>query len=77
MSEHVVTGLQHLEQLACLGFEVDVLERRVRGIARTRGHDEGVALGERPLRRPARVAAGAVDEHESRAGPHDLDVHGF
>jgi hypothetical protein len=75
MSEQMIFRLEHFEQLAGLSLEVDVLERWVRGIARTCGHDERVAVGERPLRRPARVAARAVDENEPRAGPRDLDVH--
>jgi len=75
VADEMVSRLEHLQQLSSLDVEVDPLERRVRRIAGPSRHDERVALGKRTLRGPARVAAGSVDEHKPRAGPHDLDVH--
>jgi hypothetical protein len=75
VADEVVARLQHLEQLAGLLLEVDPFEWRVRRIPGARRHHERVALGERTLRGPSRVAARAVDQHQPWARPHDLDVH--
>ena len=71
----MIARLQEVQELLGLLLEVDSSERRVRRIAAAGRHDERVALGQRSLRRPARVAAGTVHQNEARAGPDGFDMH--
>ena len=73
VTNDVIAGLRHLEQLASLNVEVDVLEWRIRRIAGARRHDERVALGERGAAQATSCRLN-VDENEPRAGSRDLPV---